>query len=179
VRILKWSQAKNILIILFILINTLLLLIIASIISPQKENSQLIQNTLSILNDRNIEVNCVIPDETPKMGNLAIKTPENGFIIQDFLFQNLETFIELGEVKNYSFEYVEDKRVVMNVSQILLKNFTINGEKSSINDIKCGYIQKVSKTKIVDSIFIPVWKVITGDEKKRYYKAFTGEEYIS
>lgn len=209
----------------------------------EKQNGQLIDNTLSILKDRNVEVVCKLPNSSSKMQNLKVKFPDNGVQAQKFSFKMSETQINRdnaetdllrlikenskikeihlmqfffnrllqkdstmevyygekfgdcivfdnsvravvysdrieGEIKYRQLEIMDEKQPIMQINQVLLKNFKTSNEKIKIEQIRCGYIQKMSKTKPLDNIYIPVWELVTGDGKIRYYKAFTGEAMI-
>ena len=241
---LNWGQAKNILMVLFILINSLLLAIIVRTMFMEKQNEQVILDSIKVLKDRKIELNCKLPTDVLKIGNLRAKYSDitkssqyfsfekpkfqetrfnlenklipmieenlknkeikfEQFVFEGFMqkdnntleviykgkYENLFVFdnsvramvysdrIE-GVIKYRELEITDEKHSVMQINQVLLKNFKKSKEQIIIENIRCGYIQRASKIKTLDNVYIPVWEVVLRDGRIRYYKAFTGEELM-
>lgn len=68
-----WSRAKNILILIFILLNVFLSAIIISELRGSSVTKETISDTRLALKDRGVDVNCSIPDFDGSIGNLVYK----------------------------------------------------------------------------------------------------------
>lgn len=68
-----WSRAKNILILIFILLNVFLSAVIINELRGSRVTKETISNTRLALKERGVEVNCSIPYYNGSAGNLAYK----------------------------------------------------------------------------------------------------------
>lgn len=68
-----WSRAKNILILIFILLNVFLSAVIINELRGSRVTKETISNTRLALKERGVEINCSIPDYNGSAGNLVYK----------------------------------------------------------------------------------------------------------
>ncbi|MFZ5989345.1 MAG: two-component system regulatory protein YycI [Bacillota bacterium] len=105
-----WARAKNILILIFLLLNVFLAFILLDILSEDNISSEIISNARAALSDRGVIVNCEIPLYNKQIGVL---TYNNTYFNKSSIIKNIfGEYIELKDAPNEKQIIIENKRLL-------------------------------------------------------------------
>lgn len=141
-----WSRAKNILILIFVLLNVFLSATIISELKGNKVTKEIISNAKLALKERGVEVNCNISDYNGSVGNLTYKKMsfDRMRLVQNIFGE--ETVIDELLEQGYIERNGRELRFLDEYS-FVFKNFEPEEALSGLNnpDKVLGYVEKLLK----------------------------------